>query len=181
MSMNRAAIGLVLAGLFGIVACTDSASKAWERSSVDDGRLSFAHPASWAPVYYEETSTMTHLLTYLSDQPLRSPCRGGSCGWPLDHLAPGGVLISVWDANQLGRVLPRQADQPQVGGYPATVKLERPGGCAEVDGNVTLDVHVDRADPGHYYRFYVCARDPGSGMVIRQVRRMLASVRITGR
>jgi hypothetical protein len=74
----------------------------WPQSTFTDWHLTLRYPPTWRSYQYRVVSTLTTLITYLSNQPLHDPCvtrkvpNGTeiSCTQPLTHLAGDGVLIS---------------------------------------------------------------------------------------
>jgi hypothetical protein len=66
------------------------------------GGTSFRYPSCWTLSNYTEETTMTTAVAFLSNQPMHQPCKtthsGGSttisCGFPVETLKRGGVLIT---------------------------------------------------------------------------------------
>jgi hypothetical protein len=173
------------------VACTSSPSpgpnpgptRAATRlhQSLNNGDLSLDYPMSWHSVRYERRSSFTTLLEYLTNQRLHPPCTDGSCAWPIDHLSPGGVLVS-WSADGFpGWTLAKtRGKSTRVGNRPAKVLEQYPGSCRQIGGDVTITVDIPRPAAGNYYSMMACIREPGSTKATESIRDMLSSVRVKG-
>ena len=61
--------------------------------------IAFSYPAAWSHHRHGVDTLDTEGIIDLSTQPMVKPCQavgsGGSCGWPLQVLHPGGVFV-VW-------------------------------------------------------------------------------------
>ena len=184
---------------FALSGCGSSAGAASHRSASRSetftyNGLAFNYPPAWQAVHYEATSSFTHLITYLSDQPLHSPCTshkvlGGTevdCAAPLDRLAPGHVLIT-WRAEGF---LSEPGTGPKVntaiGGHPARLdhgtRLDMCtsiGATAEINAVISSDAKAAATLEGNNVSMYACFDAKDRLLVEPQVRQMLASVRFT--
>ena len=82
--------GLALTLLLG--SCTGGDGLEVYRTGPKFLHLAFEYPGSWTAEHLEEQSNFSTLIVYLSNQPMITPCTGGSCGLAVKHLEPGGVL-----------------------------------------------------------------------------------------
>jgi hypothetical protein len=117
---------------------TDHSSTA--ASSFGNDFITFRHPARWRPVSYSTADTLHfHPIVYLSSQPTRDPCHQQTsetaCGWPVDSLRPGGVLI-VWEnrgfpgwslASKRGPASYRRPSGQRAGEPPGRMRRDRSG------------------------------------------------------
>jgi len=147
--------------------------------------LRFTHPVRWTPFRFERTAA-PHVEPplYLSNQTLHDPCRQQGprrvCGWPVDRLARGGVLI-VWE----NRTFPRWSLDAspgtllRVGGRSARRSAARPGECGAIGADETIAVAIDRPIPNSWTAFTACLRRPDLAAAERQIAALLASTRFT--
>jgi hypothetical protein len=181
---------LSIAALGAVVALT-SACGGGAQAATKDPRVvrysgpsvSFTHPAAWK-AYAPQGPSALHFnpWVYLSTQPVHAACSTHanitSCGFPVRHLAPGGVLIS-WlvygiPARTLGPGTP-----VRVGGRPAR-RVETAGGaCRKLGADRAIDVAVGRT-PGTPVYFTACLRGPGLAQETKSVDALLASVKFAG-
>jgi hypothetical protein len=144
-----------------------------------DRYVSFSHPAAWTASAPKGPSELHFQpLVYLSTQPVASPCSKKenvtTCGWPIKHLEPGGV-IALW---QLPYSLPGLAGtlkgtRIQVGGSDAW-RTETPvGSCRAIGADQTIEVSM----PAHSLALTVCLRGPGLAQAEKSVDALLASTK----
>ena len=154
-----------------------------------DDVLAFTHPASWTPRKYDIVSSFSSAIVYLSNQPLHDPCTrtrlpGGaleiSCGHPLTHLDPGGVLIE-WTREGFPNW--RLSDAPgtptRIAGRPSRLAIRRPGRCASLGADETILASISRPS-GNRYQLLACLRGPGLATSEQQVGQLLATTVIRG-
>jgi hypothetical protein len=143
--------------------------------------LAFSYPSTWTASTPIRPSVALHFnpLVYLSTQPVHAPCstKGNttSCGFPVDHLQPGGVLVT-WETNGLLAMGLGPGRQVQVGGHPA-VRQETTGGeCRRIGADRTIDVAVaTHTLPSALTYFTACLRGPGLADAEKSVDALLAS------
>ncbi len=163
--------------------------------TVADGAsgISFIRPAAWARGVPNAHDPITDgPLVYLSTDPLLAGCavapdepphppdaRGRACDWPIASLAPNGVLIT-WLTTRILQTLPTSGSTVDVNATSAHLQVTRPGGCAAVGADETLDVLVPIGQPGRVSNIAMvaCLRGPSLEPGEAQVRAMLASARI---
>jgi hypothetical protein len=147
--------------------------------------LSFSYPAAWTEYKPTLPTVFLHFnpLVYLSTQPVHAPCSTSgnttSCGFPVDHLQPGGVLIT-WETNGLLAMGLGPGTKLQVGGHPA-VRQEKTGGeCRRIGADRTIDVAVaTHSLPSALTYFTACLRAPGLADAEKDVDALLASTKFT--
>jgi hypothetical protein len=177
-------IAVVLAALIALVAAAPTRADSRPRlSTYDSAFMTFSHPTPWKTYVYGATPTphVTRLL-YISTQPAHDPCRrrpsSSTCGWPVDLLRPGGVVV-VWEnrtfpgwtlASAPGRAL-------RVGGRDARRASRRPGECSEIGADRTIEVAIERPVAGSWTAFTACLRGPGLASKEKQIAALLASTR----
>ena len=152
--------------------------------------LSFRHPRQWRSYRYEERSSFTDLITYLSTDTLHAPCTvtrnasgtAISCGLPLSRLSPGGVLITWRTEGMPGRslaVVP--GTRMRIGGHQArTVSGAATGSCAKLGGAWQEQVLIARGGglpSTSLVAMYACVAAPGVTQAKRYINEMLATVR----
>ncbi len=145
--------------------------------------LTFRHPADWRPYAFHLTGVL-HFdpMLYVSTQPATNPCRtqagATTCGWPVQKLAAGGVLI-VWE----NRGYPGWSLQTVPGksvtvdGRAAKRVVSRPGRCGAIGADETVDVQIARALPSNWTEFTACLRGPNLSASEQQVDALLQSTR----
>jgi hypothetical protein len=173
---TAAALVLILAGC----GSTHSASRSTGLTFRNDF-LVFGYPPGWKPTVPQITRAL-HFdpMVYVSSQPVRPPCRTrGSvtaCGWPLDRLRRGGALL-VWENRGApGWSLRTAAGAPvRVGGRKAKRAVDRPGACAAIGADETIQVAIARPLPENWTAFTACLKGPGLAAGEREVDAVLAS------
>lgn len=145
--------------------------------------LSLRHPAAWTAYPFKWSGELHfHPMLYLSTQPVRDPCRTQNgttaCGWPVDRLDPGGVLISVENRGFPGWSLGQAGGTPLlVGGRSAKRRSDRPGSCAAIGGQLTIAVAVASPQPGNWTELTACLRGPQLTANEHRLDALLASLR----
>jgi hypothetical protein len=101
---------------------------------------------------------------------------GKTCGWPLERMSPGAMvtIVSVTHMPPTRGVVRRPM---KLGGHGASVSTLRPGGCAEIGGDLTIDAYVG-ITRGSSAQILICTRSPGLEQSRRQALRLLRSLRI---
>jgi hypothetical protein len=152
-------------------------------ASFKNGYVEFQYPTGWAAAQPNVPATLhVHPMIYLSVQPTRNPCRTTgaetSCGWPIARLRPGGVLV-VWENRGYpGWSLQSTPGAPiRVGGRRAHRQVSRPGACAEIGGDETVQVAIERPLAGNWTAVTACLRKPNLAAGERELGGVLASTR----
>src|SRR5450759_5452707 len=156
--------------------------------------ISFARPASWTrwlPNAHDPINDGP--LIYLSTDPLLPTCattpqatpnpadaRGRACDWPLGELASNGVLVT-WLTTRILVPLPSAGDAVEVNGATGRLQIEKPGPCAAVGADETLDILVPIGQPKPWSNIAVvaCLRGPDLAGAEAKVRAMLASAKVS--
>lgn len=144
--------------------------------------LSFTHPASWKAYPFRGGAELHFQpLVYLSTQPVHDPCstQGNetTCGFPVGHLQPGGVLV-VWAINGIPATGIGPGARIRVGGHPAGLVETQGGACRKIGADRTIDVTVEtNSPPGPFTYLTACLRGPGVAQHERSVKALLASTK----
>jgi len=132
-------------------------------------------------------------LIYLSTDPLLPTCattpqatpnpadaRGRACDWPLVNLDPNGVLVT-WLTTRILVPLPSAGEPVEVNGETGRLQVEKPGSCAAVGADETLDLLVPIGQPKPWSNIAVvaCLRGPDLAGAEAKVRAMLASAKVS--
>jgi hypothetical protein len=156
----------------------------------DGGPVEFQHPASWlslpeftrGPGYY---NLVTHLSTDELYACINSPPGQISCGaGPAKRLSPGGVSVR-WATTRLD--FPNIGPPPFVGqtridGYEATIDTgPANAACRYIGGAREIVASIKIDERRVMLNLDACLAEPGVAETERQVRAMLASVRINAR
>jgi len=162
--------------------------------------LSFSYPRAWYSQRFDYPLVFgpdVETVPFVGSDPMRDACRNHgtdgwgplTCGWPLDRLSDGGVLLTWWiaaagpdtpapDAFGLPRGTPMV-----VGGMPASLRGARPGICRSLEATETLmvDVFVTGAR-ARTYRLTACLAGQGEALAEaeRDVLDVLASLSFRG-
>lgn len=143
--------------------------------------LSFSHPTTWKAYTPIQPTVALHFdpLVYLSTQPVHAPCstQGNttSCGFPIDHLRPGDVLI-MWEKNGLPALGLGPGTRLTVGGRLASRQDKTGGQCRTLGADRTIDVAVaTSALPSALTYFTACIRGPDLAQAEQSVDALLAS------
>jgi hypothetical protein len=166
-----------------------ASTSAPQQARYHDEVLTFDRPAAWTPHRYQVFSSFSSAIVYLSNQPLHDPCArtrlpGGalqiSCGHPITHLAPGGVLIE-WtrESRPNWKLSDAPGVEQQIAGRPSRLAIRRPGRCANLGADETILAFISRAS-GNWYQLQACLRGPGLASNERQVRQLLATTTVRG-
>jgi len=178
-----AALTVAIAAASGCSAKSPPAKSPPAVSHFQNSVLTFAHPVAWSPYVFEATATPhVNPLLYLSTQAAHDPCKqqgpSSVCGWPIDELRPGGVLI-VWENRTFpgwsldsasGTVL-------RVGGRRAKRASVRPGECSAIGGDETIEITIQRPVANSWTAVTACVRRPHLAESERRISALLASTR----
>ncbi len=148
-------------------------------------QLSFTHPAAWTAYPFRWPGELHFKpIVYLSTQPVHDPCTTNgnetSCGFPVRHLARGGVLI-VWQVNGIpvSGIRAAPGTPTQVGGTYAKRVTTDPGSCRAIGADRTIEVVIGSpTEFGVPTDFVACLRGPGLAQEERAVDALLASTRL---
>lgn len=143
--------------------------------------LSFSYPAAWTAYAGKPAGLHFNPLVYLSTQPVHDPCsthgKETTCGFPVSHLQPGGVLV-VWEVNGIPAMGLGPGTRIRVGGHHASM-VDTPGGqCGEIGADRTISVAVETSDPPSPFTYLTaCLRNPGVDENVRSLDALLASTK----
>lgn len=148
------------------------------------GGITFRHPAAWTAYPFRGTGELHFRpLVYLSTQPVHNPCsthgNTTSCGLPVRHLRPGGVLVA-WQVNGIPALGLGPGARIRVGGHPARRVVTRGGICKKIGADRTIEVVVETSPtPSPLTYVTACLRGPNLAQNERRVDALLASTRLT--
>ena len=143
--------------------------------------LSFSYPAAWTAYAGKPAELHFNPLVYLSTQPVHDPCsthgNETTCGLPVGHLQPGGVLV-VWEVNGIPAMGLGPGTRIRVDGHPASL-VDTPGGeCRKIGADRTIDVAIETRNPPSPFTYLTaCLREPGVDENVRNVKALLASTK----
>lgn len=148
--------------------------------------LSFRYPATWHRGTWDEASSFTVLIVYLSTGPQHNPCTitrspgvtSVDCTNPVDALPPGGVLVR-WDDNGFPVSAWKPKPNTTIAGYPAEETVTSgPGWCASLGGAETITITIPRHQPDNFYEMDACLSAPNLSQHEAQVSAMLRTVHL---
>jgi len=144
--------------------------------------LSFSHPASWK-AYPFRWSGELHFrpMVYLSTQAVQDPCstKGNttSCGFPVEQLEPGGVLVT-WNASNPPAMALGSGSRIKVDGREARRVGTSGGICRSIGADKTVDVLVQTSPlPSTLTEMTACLRGPGLAQEQKSLDALLASTK----
>jgi hypothetical protein len=177
---------LVLVLIAAAAAGCGSGRKASDPSATATFRNSFlaiGYPADWQPEVFPITGVLHFSpMLYLSSQPLHQPCQTKqsttTCGWPVERLRPGGVLI-VWENRGYPgwSLATTQGTSLKVGGRAAKKTVSRPGACSTIGADETIAIEISRPIPNNWTAVTACLRGPGLAASERKLAALLGSTR----
>lgn len=164
--------------------CGGTAPKApAARATFRNSFLVFGYPSAWRPTVFKVTGTLHFSpMLYLASQPVHQPCEmhGAAtvCGWPLERLRPGGALL-VWENRGFPgwSLRTTQGRVVRIGGRRGKQIVRRPGKCAAVGADETIEIAIVRPIPDNWTAFTACLRGPGLARTESKVDALLASTR----
>jgi hypothetical protein len=141
--------------------------------------LSFSYPVAWTAYPGKHAELHFDPLVYLSTQPVHDPCsthgNETTCGLPVAHLQPGGVLV-VWQVYGIPATGLGPGTRIRVGGHPASLVDTQGGECRKIGADRTIDVAVETsAPPSPFTYLTACLREPGVAANVRSLDALLAS------
>jgi hypothetical protein len=145
--------------------------------------LSFTHPSDWKAYPFQWAGELHFQpMVYLSTQAVHDPCstKGNttSCSFPVDQLAPGGVLVT-WNASNPPAAGFGEGTRIQVDGHPATRTVTAGGICNSIGADRTIDVLIHtRPFPSTPTEMTACLRGPGLAEEEKSVDALLASTKL---
>ncbi|MGH3230097.1 MAG: hypothetical protein ACRDOA_16260 [Streptosporangiaceae bacterium] len=146
--------------------------------------LSFRYPATWHARTWNDVSSFTASIVYLSTGRQYNPCtityspgeKSVTCTSPVSTLPPGGVLVQ-WSADGFpGFRLPKP--DATIAGRPALETRTSGGWCASLGGTETITVTIPRDAPDNLYQMQACLSAPNLPQQEAQISAMLHTVRI---
>jgi hypothetical protein len=185
-SSMRYRLGLVAVLAAASAGCGSTSQAPAHAAKLTEFRNSFVqfrYPTAWAAAQPNASALHFHPMLYLSVQPTRNPCAGTKselqCGWPVSKLRPGGVLV-VWENRGFpGWSLASAPGRPtHVGGRSARRQVSRPGACAAIGADETVQVAIERPGmSGNWTAVTACLRGPDVAVNEQRLAALLASTR----
>jgi hypothetical protein len=145
--------------------------------------LSFSHPTAWTAYPFRWAGGLHFQpMLYVSSQPVHNPCRTKgdttACTWPVQRLQPNGVLITWENRGFPGFSLQSQPGSAiRVGDRSAKRLAARPGACAAIGGNLTLEYAIAQPTADNWTEATACVRGPDLAQNERRVDALLASTK----
>jgi len=145
--------------------------------------LSFSRPTAWKAYPFRWAGELHFQpMLYVSTQPVLDPCRTKgnttTCTWPVRRLQRDGVLITWENRGFPGWSLESQPGSSlRVGGRSARRLATRPGPCAAIGGNLTVEVAIARPLAHNWTEATACLRGPDLTLNERRVDALLASTK----
>jgi len=177
----------VVAGSLAVWSAASKGAKAPLLATYRNSFLTFKYPAAWSPSVFTEQTLHFHPMVYLSTQSTHDPCRtvaaagGGSsttCGWPIDRLAAGGVVVVLENrGSPLVSLANFSGALTRIGGRNAKISTQRPGTCRALGGDATVTVSILRPLASNWTAVDACLRGPNLAVQERQLRALLSSMR----
>ena len=174
------ALVVVTSGCGGGVDARPAATKDPSPVRFSNSLLSFSHPPAWKAYPFSWAGELHFRpLVYLSTRPVQNPCstkaNTTSCGFPVEQLEPGGVLVT-WNASGPPAMALGSGTPIRVDGRPAR-RVDTAGGlCRSIGADRTIDVLIaTRPLPSTPTEFTACLRGPGLAREERSVDALLAS------
>jgi hypothetical protein len=174
-----------------------SLSASAQRSAVvadTENGISFSRPASWTrwrpnlhlpmndgPLIYLSTdSLLPTCATTPEATPNPADAHGLACTWPVDELAPNGVLVS-WLTTRILAPLPSAGESVEVNGATGRLQIDKPGSCSAIGADETLYVLIPIGQPKPWSNLaaLACLRGPELATSEAEVRAMLASAKVS--
>ena len=159
-----------------------SAKTAPKLVTYSNSLLSFSHPAAWKAYPFRWAGELHYRpMVYLSTQPVQNPCstkgNATSCGFPVKHLAPGGVLVT-WNASNPPAMTLGPGSRILVDGHTAR-RVDTAGGmCRSIGADRTIDVLIPTKPlPSTPTEFTACLRGPGLAQEEKSVTALLDSTK----
>jgi hypothetical protein len=143
--------------------------------------VSFRYSSCWTSRAYDDRFTNTELVDVLSNQVTHNPCHlvnnsYQTCGWPLRHLQPAGLLIKWIIGGQVGWSLNKEkGSELSVGGSPARELIAHEA-CGSIGGDEKVTVYVSIPEADNYLLMTACLRSPGDEVEVKRINSMLESV-----
>jgi hypothetical protein len=177
----------VVAGSLAVWATASSGAKPPRLETYRNSFVTFRYPAAWSPSVWQAPRQMLHFhpMVFLSTQPTHDPCRTLSavgsgtsiaCGWPIDRLAPGGVVVRWENRGSPGMSLASfPGVSTDIGGRRAKLSTQGAGSCGGLGADEAISVAIARPVASNWTAFEACLRGPHLAEHERQVRALLSS------
>ena len=138
-------------------------------------RVTFTYPSAWyARRYLEDQTSFSQAVVIVASQRLHDPCtishstltgrvESKVClNYAVGRLAPNAVYLE-WSygfdggsPGHYGQKVKNLGSPITVGGQPSTINVQKPGACASIGGDESIDVYVGSGSSGWLMR--ACAK-----------------------
>ena len=176
------ALAVLTSGCGGGTDAQASAKTNPELVTNSNSLLSFSHPAAWKAYPFRWAGELHYRpMVYLSTQPVQDPCstkgNATSCGFPLQQLEPGGVLVT-WNASDPPALAFGPGTRIRIDGRQA-VRVDTAGGmCHRIGGDRTIHVLIATTPlPSTPTEFTACLRRPGLAQAEKSIDALLNSTK----
>src|SRR5689334_15033956 len=180
------ALAAIAAAAAATTACggggdAQAAAKQPALQSYSGSGLSFSYPAAWTAYPGKQAELHFQPLVYLSTQPVHEPCsmKGNvtTCGFPIDRLKPGDVLV-IWQTYGIPAMGLGPGHRIRVGGHAATYVDKQGGQCRKIGADRTIQAAVQTSPPPSAFTYLTaCLREPGAAKNARSIKALLASTK----
>jgi hypothetical protein len=158
----------VLLGMLAAAMVTSSAGFAVYKG---DG-VRFEYPRAWHVQRVDDHALHWRGIADVGTDPMHAPCTttgtSKTCGWPLERLSRGGVVVTI---GELAGVHSRTTYRT------ASLARTRPGACAQVGADETLSTSLARGG-NRAVSVVACLRKPGLARKERQVLHLVRTLRL---
>lgn len=151
---------------------------------VDATRLHY--PQCWVASTYKESTMMTTVVDFLSNQAMHRPCvtRGSgvatttSCGFPITSLHRGGALIMIVEGGMPGWNLSNEVGRRLDVDHHLARESVTKGPFRSLNATDEVSVFIDAGVPDNYYELTGLFRAPGVARDLHRFSEMLDSMKI---
>ncbi len=190
----KAFVYLTVAVLVAIAIGVAISSSTWQKpirfnnklTQFDSQLLRFEYPSSWSAETYQDGSSFSNAIVFLSNKTIHTPCvrhnnavgYSVTCHAPLSRLGYDGVLVE-WSSNGFpGRTLAKQSGQPiSVSGHPGKESVV-PEQFWVRGTPQYITVVIARTTAWNFYEANVSLSGPDLARERSEVQAMIASSKI---
>jgi hypothetical protein len=153
-------------------------------AEVDQSRLHY--PSCWTLGNYADSSMMTTVVAFISNQTMHPPCvtkKSGigtttSCGFPIKSLNHAGALIMVVEGGMPGWTISKETGRYfVVDHHPARESVSKKH-LRSLNATEEISVSIDAGVPDNYYQIVGFFRGPGVANDTRRFNEMVTTFQI---
>jgi hypothetical protein len=179
-------LAAVVVAVIGIGVGVSASS--WNQSldQFNDHALRFDYPTKWTVETYQDGSSFSNAIVFLSNKTMHAPCVRNNnvagysvtCDAPLSRLGYDGVLVEWWSCGFPGWTLAKQAGQPtSVSGRPAKESVVS-GRFWLKGAQQDITVVIARTIESNFFEVNAFLSGPDLAQERSDVRAMIASTKI---